>query len=358
MSRHRPAGAPAAVAVVISAVIAVGLIASPALGAPPEGKGGGGGKGKNKPTPTATSTPPPSTTTPPPTTTSPPPSSPPPTETTPPPTETTPPPTETTPPPTETSPPPTTPGTDPANLPSVIVGVGDSITVAYDADGSGAYPQHSWSTGTSSTVQSHATRLRAAGASDLVAVNAAVVGAQASGLAAQVNQAIAAEADYLTVQIGANDACTDTVGAMTSTGAYAASVSGALAAFADARPDAEILLTTVPNLKRMWALSKDNGWARFIWSIGSVCQSMLQNPTSTTTASEERRDAVQARVDEYNDELAAICAALDRCTFDDYTVADYQFTSSHISTFDYFHPSIAGQATLAAITWPYSAFAQ
>ncbi|GLI27631.1 hypothetical protein ARHIZOSPH14_18730 [Agromyces rhizosphaerae] len=357
MTRHRPAGAPAAVAVIISTVIAVGLIASPALGAPPEGKGGGNGKGKNKPTPTVieTTTPPPTETTAPPTETTAPPTetTAPPTETTAPPTETTAPPTETTAPPTETTPPPT----DPAALPAIMAGVGDSITVAYDADGSGSYPQYSWSTGGSSSVQSHATRLRAAGASDLVAYNDAVVGAQAADLAPQVNQAIAQGADYLTVQIGANDACTSTVDGMTRTDEFSASVAGALGTFADQRPDAEILLTTVPNLKRMWALSKDNGWARFIWSIGSVCQSMLQNPTSTTTASEERRDAVQARVDEYNAELEAICDAIATCTFDDYTVADYQFTSSHISTFDYFHPSVSGQATLAAITWPYSAYA-
>ncbi|WP_353807780.1 GDSL-type esterase/lipase family protein [Agromyces sp. SYSU T00194] len=348
MSRHRPAGAPAAVAIVISTVIAIGLIASPALGAPPEGKGGG--KGKNKPTPTATeTTPPPTETTPPPTETTPPP-----TETTPPPTETTPPPTETTPPPDPTDPPPTP---DPSALPAIMAGVGDSITVAYDADGSGSFPQYSWSTGSSSTVQSHATRLVAAGASGLVTYNDAVVGAQAADLAPQVNAAISQGADYLTVQIGANDACTGTVGEMTSVGAFSSSVAGALGTFADARPDAEILLTSIPNLKRMWALSKDNGWARFIWSIGDVCQSMLENPTSTTTASEERRDTVQARVDAFNGELAVICAALENCSFDDYRVADFEFTSSHISTFDYFHPSVAGQAKLAEITWPYSPYA-
>ena len=55
----------------------------------------------------------------------------------------------------------------------------------------------------------------------------------------------------------------------------------------------------------------------------------------------------------YNAILASECAALARCTFDGYAVANYSFTSTHISTADYFHPSIEGQRVLAAITWPF-----
>jgi hypothetical protein len=33
-------------------------------------------------------------------------------------------------------------------------------------------------------------------------------------------------------------------------------------------------------------------------------------------------------------------------------VYNFAFTKAHISTRDYFHPSLAGQAALANITWP------
>ena len=43
-----------------------------------------------------------------------------------------------------------------------------------------------------------------------------------------------------------------------------------------------------------------------------------------------------------------------RCTFDDNAVANYVFTSTHISTADYFHPSVEGQRVLATVTWAYN----
>ena len=39
------------------------------------------------------------------------------------------------------------------------------------------------------------------------------------------------------------------------------------------------------------------------------------------------------------------------CTFDGNAVFGYQFTRSDVSSLDYFHPSLSGQAKLANITW-------
>jgi hypothetical protein len=71
----------------------------------------------------------------------------------------------------------------------------------------------------------------------------------------------------------------------------------------------------------------------------------------------QRRDAVQTRVNEYNAVLKDVCANTDKCRYDGGAVADYQFVKSDISTRDYFHPSVAGQATLAAVTWSKSQWA-
>ena len=58
------------------------------------------------------------------------------------------------------------------------------------------------------------------------------------------------------------------------------------------------------------------------------------------------------RVIDYNVQLAAACAAYGpNCRFDGNAVFDYPFTLAHVSSWDYFHPNTAGQATLARITY-------
>lgn len=236
--------------------------------------------------------------------------------------------------------------------PPSIAALGDSISQAYDACGYRACPTYSWSTGSVSSVNSHASRLRALGATGLVVTNNSVVSVKAAGLPAQAQAAVTQKAQYVTVQIGANDACTPTVAEMTPTAAYEASVLAALTTINQGTPTAKIFVASVPNLKRMWEVSKSKGGARLIWAAARICQSMLVRPTSTTATDNARRDQVQARVNEYNAALARVCTPARNCTFDNNAVANYVFTASQISTLDYFHPSIAGQAKLAEITWP------
>ena len=54
---------------------------------------------------------------------------------------------------------------------------------------------------------------------------------------------------------------------------------------------------------------------------------------------------------EFNTVLQQECAAVARCRFDDNAVFNFQFSTEHVSKLDYFHPSLAGQAALAEITW-------
>jgi hypothetical protein len=49
--------------------------------------------------------------------------------------------------------------------------------------------------------------------------------------------------------------------------------------------------------------------------------------------------------------LAQECAAYPTCRFDGNAVFSHQFSKSEVSRLDYFHPSLAGQAALASITW-------
>jgi lysophospholipase L1-like esterase len=235
--------------------------------------------------------------------------------------------------------------------PKVIAAAGDSITLAYNSASYGSFPQYSWSTGTASNLNSLRQRLAAASGTTINGVNVAQLGANSASLAGQVTSAINAQADYLTVEIGANDACTPTVAGMTSVADYQARIKAALTQFHSAKADSKIFVASIPNLYRMWSLSKSKLGARLIWATAKICQSMLVNPTSTTAANENRRLEVQARVNAYNAVLQQECSLLPRCTFDNHAVANYAFTSTHISTADYFHPSLEGQRVLATITW-------
>jgi lysophospholipase L1-like esterase len=235
--------------------------------------------------------------------------------------------------------------------PTKMAALGDSITQAATTCSSlTSCPANSWSTGTTTSVASHASRLRLAGDTGLVAYNDAVSGATSAALPGQAATAVSQGAQYVTIEMGANDACTSSVSTMTSTATFQTNVTAALTTLKNAGT-AHIFVASIPSLTRLYNLEKGSFSARFIWAILGVCKSMLANPTSTSAADVARRVAVQQRVDDFNAILAAACTATTNCTWDGNAVANYAFVKSDIGTTDYFHPSLSGQATIARITW-------
>ena len=236
-------------------------------------------------------------------------------------------------------------------LPSSMAAVGDSITRAASTGGTlGAdYPANSWSTGTNTTVNSHALRLGTLGA-QLTTHNLAVSGAKMGNLDGQMANVVNVQPDYVTVLVGGNDLCTDTVAQMTSVTDFRAQFETAMARLMGGTQDTVVYVVSIPNVYQLWNLFKGNFWARFIWSTADICQSLLANPTSTQTADVSRRETVRQRNIAYNTELAQVCAAYARCRFDNNAVFNTTFTTSDVSG-DYFHPSIAGQAKLASVSW-------
>jgi hypothetical protein len=240
-----------------------------------------------------------------------------------------------------------TPTTSPP--PTVMAALGDSISqAAMTCSSLTSCPTNSWTTGTTASVLSHASRF----AVRPQTYNNAVAGVTSYALNGQAQKAAGQLAQYVTIEIGAMDACTRTVGGMTPTATFKANVQAALATLAASSAKPEIYVASIPNLQRMYDLNKSSSSARLAWTLLQTCQSLLANPTSTKQADVTRRAAVQQRVNEFNQALAEACAATAKCRFDNFTVANYQFTKADISTRDYFHPSLTGQATLAAITWP------
>jgi lysophospholipase L1-like esterase len=235
--------------------------------------------------------------------------------------------------------------------PRAMAALGDSITRAFAACGrSGDCVETSWATGTIKDLDSHAQRLTIADPDR--SHNLAASGARVAGLASQVEAAVRARPDYVTVLIGANDACAPTEAAMTSVEEYTGAFNAALNALVRGLPDAHILVLSVPDLARLWQVGRDHPEVRRVWDSYDICQSMLADPTDTTAGAQARRDRVRARIQAYNAAMITACAGYTpHCRGDGNAVFNYRFDLEVVSPIDYWHPSEHGQATLAQVAW-------
>ena len=236
------------------------------------------------------------------------------------------------------------------SLPNSMAAVGDSITRAYDVCcWYGDHPGESWSTGGNpydgiTSHYEHLVALNPAIAGH--AYNDAVSGAQASGLANQVTNAVAQQAGYVTVLIGANDLCTSSPGTMTSTTTFTSEVDAALARLHQGLPHSEIFISSIPNIYQLWSVLHTNPFAQYVWSLAHICQSMLAS--SNTDA--QRQQVVQREL-AFNAALATACAQYTQCRWDGNALYNYPFSASQVSSLDFFHPNLSGQAALARVTW-------
>lgn len=232
--------------------------------------------------------------------------------------------------------------------PRVMAALGDSITRGFAACGRGGdCAEMSWATGTADDVDSHRRRL------DVDTVhNLAVSGARVAGLGSQVQAAVRVRPQYVTVLIGANDACVGSEAAMTPVPEFAAAFDTALDALVRGVPDARILVLSVPDLTRLWEVGREQPEVRQAWASHGICAPMLADPLDTGADAQARRDRVRARVQAYNAAMAAACARhATQCRHDNNAVFGYRFELADVSPVDYWHPSRRGQATLARVAW-------
>jgi lysophospholipase L1-like esterase len=179
--------------------------------------------------------------------------------------------------------------------------------------------------------------------------NYAVPGAQASALTAQATKAVGAKVAYVTILIGANDACR---GDLTPVADFRAEIDRALAVLKRGLPGARVLVASIPDLNRLWEVGHTNRSAVRAWSHG-VCPGLLANATSTAAADVARRRAFGARIDAYNVALGAACRSYGRhCRYDGGAVHRVRFNLDLVNILDFFHPNAAGQGKLAQVTWP------
>ena len=244
---------------------------------------------------------------------------------------------------------------DPASVgyPSSMAATGDSITRAFNAGllPFADAPWNSWSTG---SVRSWTHYRRILAANPRVfgrSWNHARSGAKAADLERQAGLAVRHGAEYVTILIGANDACASSEAAMTPVRTFRAQVERGLRRLSVGLPSARLYVVTIPDVYRLWRLFRSDLGAALAWRLTGFCRSMLARPRSTAPEDEARRRRVRQRVVDYNEELAQVCAVYVHCRFDRNAVFRFRFRREHVSKRDYFHPSLAGQRALAAATW-------
>jgi lysophospholipase L1-like esterase len=238
--------------------------------------------------------------------------------------------------------------------PNSIASLGDSITRGFNA--CGWYvdcPSRSYSTGSDSAVNSQYLRILAKNAAIYGHnYNDAKTGAKASAMPGQMSTAVGQQVQYVTMLIGANDACTSSESTMTSVTTFRASIDSALATLKSGLPDTSIEVISIPDIYQLWKVGHTNAGALTAWSAYGICQSLLYRANSTSSTDEARRQRVRQRVIDFNTQLAQACTAYgSNCRFDGNAVFSYPFALSEVSTWDYFHPNSTGQAKLAGITY-------
>jgi lysophospholipase L1-like esterase len=239
-------------------------------------------------------------------------------------------------------------------VPHSMASIGDSMTRAADVCcWYGDHPANSWSTGGASWdgISSHYERLRAlnpamAGHN----YNDARSGARMSDAPGQAQAAVSQQVGYVTILMGANDACTSSPAAMTSVDTFRSQYSQTLQTLSSGLPaNAHIFVASIPDVYRLWQLYHTDLLAQLVWATAGICQSLL-----ATNRTDADRQAVRDRVIAFNSVLQTECAKYTKCRFDDNALFNYQFTRADVSKLDYFHPSLTGQATIAQTTWPHS----
>jgi lysophospholipase L1-like esterase len=239
-------------------------------------------------------------------------------------------------------------------LPSSIASIGDSITRAADVCcWYGDHPAQSWSTGGGifDGITSHYERILASkptiyGHNS----NDAKSGAKMRDAAAQAQAAVAQGARYVTILMGGNDVCASSLSTMTSVSDFQAQFEAAMSTLAAGLPrSAHVFVSSIPNVYQLWQLFHDDATAELVWSLAGICQSML-SPSNT----EQDRQVVVAREVAFNHVLGDVCSRYAFCRFDGGATFDYEFGTGDVSKLDYFHPSLAGQAKLASLTWQHS----
>ena len=252
-------------------------------------------------------------------------------------------------------------------LPSLLAAIGDSYSQAYSVSPTYRYDhtQFSWVIGTAQGdgVLSLLERFRALGASPAV-IDAATSGKKMSDAPRQADEVVAAarklgsdKTAYVTFELGTNDLCASP-DAMTDPADFEGQLQAAISTLRAGLPaGSRILMLAVPDFPHFQDITAADPAASTNLALpqnSSRCAPYLGTSSAPAVA---RADSYLAQ---YDASLKAACDDIDNhegaagqlyCTYDAALLADSDFTIGDLSTVDYFHPSLSGQAKMAEDAW-------
>lgn len=236
------------------------------------------------------------------------------------------------------------------NYPAKMATIGDSISRGALADDSidDDQPEHVWSTGydPADVCVSHLERIRVA-SPGTIAFNNAWNGAQSDDLLAQSNTTVTQGVQYVTIQMGGNDVCGDSTAEMTSVATWEFRWNEAIDVLQAGLPGADILVTAVVNVRRVYDVGRTNLGCLSKWALFGWCDNMLTNGSTQRTEATNRLLA-------YNSALSSLTAAQGVWyDADSYGIA---FSRSQLSSVDCFHPDISLNQNMADVTYSASRF--
>ncbi|MDG2307721.1 MAG: SGNH/GDSL hydrolase family protein [Candidatus Binatia bacterium] len=260
--------------------------------------------------------------------------------------------------------------------PTRIYSIGDSITRAFDADLPADNLHLSWVNGTHGflsallgfpNVQSHHQRVVAnfgsAGVRNQIAAqNGNRVGhmvTQASGMSG--------DETYVTILVGGNDVCKDTIDELPTNEAFAYTFAeGLIAVLEKLEPGATVQVAAIPDVKRLYEIGTDKKAlgvvdCSLLWqttALGFPCGSML-SPANSEADREyvQERNVVYNQIMHFLTLLGAHSYPHLYVSFTDVTYT-FAFTQEHVSNIDCYHPSADGQALISEGIWDAGFFSE
>jgi lysophospholipase L1-like esterase len=252
----------------------------------------------------------------------------------------------------------------------MLAAIGDSYSQAYSVSPNYLrdHAQFSWVVGTARNdgVLSLLERFKALGATPAV-VDAATSGKKMVDAQRQAEQVIeAAQAlgggtAYVTFELGTNDLCDDPKTPLSDFTAQLQAAIGTLQAGLPA--GSRLLMEPLPDFRHFRDITQADPAARaaFLQVKNSArCAPFLGTDSPATIPDAEAilaayDGALKAACDQVN--TAAGASGRLHCTYDEALLSDRDFVIGDLSTVDYFHPSLSGQAKMAAAAWKADAWA-
>jgi len=250
-------------------------------------------------------------------------------------------------------------------LPGMLAAIGDSYSQAYNVSPSYLrdHPQFSWVVGTARNdgVTSLLERFRALGGSPAV-VDAATSGKKMSDAPRQAQEVVAQAATlpagktvYVTFELGTNDLCDDP---KTSLSTFTSQLQLAVDTLEVGLPTgSRLLMLPVPDFSHFHAIAQADPATRAALKLtvnSRRCAPFLGSDSPMSLA-----DA-QVVLAQYDAALKGACDRLNAatgpnahlaCTYNEALTSDRDFVVADLSTVDHFHPSLSGQAKMAADAW-------